>query len=238
MDKCSFCGYVSFMSERILGIDLGTTNSAVGVVESGFPILLANQEGKRIIPSAVYFGDGEVQVGEVALRRKQGAPDRVVTSVKRLMGMREVDAEGFPQQLKTIDGELHICIGDQLKTPVEVSSAILKALKQQATEKLEETLEKAVITVPAYFNDAQRAATKKAGELAGLEVIRVLSEPTAAALSYGLDKLEEKSSVVVYDFGGPVGHFSRSIRCRGGISIVRSSPRSKNHAHGSRSNIY
>ncbi len=180
----------------ILGIDLGTTHSAIGVVDSGFPILLADEEGKRIIPSAVWFGkDGEVEVGRKALRRGATDPTRVVTSVKRLMGTGGI-----------IEG-----VG---KTPEQVSAEILKELKRIAEWRLEKEVSQAVITVPAYFNDGQRAATKRAGELAGLEVVRMINEPTAAAMAYGLDrKLDEgkkdRLRVAVYDLGG--GTFDLTI---------------------------
>lgn len=179
------------MSEVIIGIDLGTTNSAVGVVDSGFPILLANEEGKRITPSAVWFAeDGSALVGERALRQRGVDGAEVVTSVKRLMG-------------KLGAAEL---LG---RSPEEVSAEILGELKRVAEWRLEMEVSKAVISVPAYFNEAQRAATMRAGELAGLEVVRILNEPTAAALAYGLDKLEEKSRVAVYDLGG--GTFDISV---------------------------
>jgi molecular chaperone DnaK len=193
--------------ELILGIDLGTTNSAVGAVESGFPILLADTDGRRITPSAVWFGaDGSVEVGRKALRRRMVEPGRVVTSVKRLMGRRHGEEREFcvPME-RTADGGLTV-LG---KSPEEVSAEILKELKRIAEMRLERPAGKAVITVPAYFNDAQRAATKRAGELAGLEVVRILSEPTAAALAYGLDKLGDRSRVAVYDLGG--GTFDLSV---------------------------
>ena len=196
---------VAAMSEVIVGIDLGTTNSAIGVVESGFPILLANEDGKRITPSAVAFlTEGQVIVGEKARRLRSVQP--VVTSVKRLMGRRLDEAEDFPLEV-TQDkaGGLRV----QGRTPEEVSAEILRELKRIAEWRLEVPVKKAVITVPAYFNDAQRSATKTAGELAGLEVVRILNEPTAAALAYGLDKLEEKARVAVYDFGG--GTFDLSV---------------------------
>lgn len=169
----------------ILGIDLGTTQSAVGVVDSGFPILLADRDGRRTMPSAVWFGeDGEVEVGRKALARRGADPQRVVTSVKRLMG-----DSGF--------------VGDVGRTPEEVSAEILKELRRTAEWRLGCEVEKAVITVPAYFNEGQRAATKSAAELAGLEVVRMINEPTAAALAYGLDqKGEGKRRVAVYDLGG------------------------------------
>ena len=196
------------MLEDIIGIDLGTTNSAVGVVESGFPILLANADGERITPSAVsYAADGSVVVGKSALRRR-GAGAQVITSIKRYMGRRyaEVSEDKYCVPLSGgADGGV-LAAG---KTPIEVSAEILKELKSIAETQLERNVCKAVITVPAYFNDAQRNATKQAGELAGLEVVRIVSEPTAAALAYGLDKLEEYAKVAVYDLGG--GTFDISV---------------------------
>ncbi|MGJ8671420.1 Hsp70 family protein [Rubritalea sp.] len=202
----------------IIGIDLGTTNSAVGIVESGFPILLANSSGERIMPSAVSYGAaGEVSVGKSALRRR-GVGSEVITSIKRYMGRRyrEVADENFCVPLsEAADGGV-LAAG---KTPQQVSAEILKELKQIAEMQLDRVVEKAVITVPAYFNDAQRNATKEAGELAGLEVVRILSEPTAAALSYGLDKLGEEARVAVYDLGG--GTFDISIlEMRSGVFQV------------------
>lgn len=174
--------------EVIIGIDLGTTNSAVGVVESGFPILLADEEGQRLTPSAVWYSgeDGSAEVGRNALRRR--GLGGVITSVKRLMGSTEQVAGRGAE---------------------EVSADILKKLKAVAEMRLDHEVCKAVITVPAYFNEAQRGATKRAGELAGLEVVRLLSEPTAAALSYGLDKLDDAKKVAVFDLGG--GTFDVSI---------------------------
>jgi molecular chaperone DnaK len=196
------------MSEMILGIDLGTTNSAVGTVDSGFPILLANEDGRRITPSAVYVSrDGAVEVGALALRRRALEPERVVTSIKRLMGRRlhEVE-ENFPVAVEAGDDGFPRVLG---KTPEEISAEILKEMKRVAEWRMGAEITKAVITVPAYFHDAQRAATKRAGELAGLEVVRILNEPTAAALAYGLDKLGERARVAVYDLGG--GTFDLSI---------------------------
>lgn len=176
----------------IIGIDLGTTNSLVGVVDSGFPILLADSEGRRILPSAVHFGD-PILVGDSALRMKALKPESTITSVKRHMGERtKIDIGGGRQLLAE-----------------EISAEILTTLKKTAETALETKVTRAVITVPAYFNDAQRNATKKAGELAGLTVERIVNEPTAAALAYGLDRLDEKSRVAVYDLGG--GTFDISI---------------------------
>lgn len=196
------------MSELVLGIDLGTTNSAVGVVDSGFPVLLANTDGRRITPSAVWIGrDGSIEVGTKALRRRALEPDRVVTSIKRLVGRRiaEID-ESFAHPIEKSSRDEPLVLG---KTPMEISAEILKELKRMAEWRMGTTITKAVITVPAYFHDAQRADTKRAGELAGLEVLRILNEPTAAALAYGLDKLGERSRVAVYDLGG--GTFDLSI---------------------------
>ncbi len=189
----------------IVGIDLGTTHSAVGVVESGFPILLANEEGQRIVPSAVWYGsDGSVEVGRKALRRRVTEPGRVVTSVKRWMGAERVEDEVLRE------------LG---KSPEEVSAEILRELKRIAEWRLECEVKKAVVTVPAYFNDGQRAATKRAAEMAGLEVERILNEPTAAALSYGLDRLQDRARVAVYDLGG--GTFDLSIlEIEGGVFQV------------------
>ena len=189
----------------ILGIDLGTTHSAVGVVDSGFPILLADEDGKRIMPSVVWFGeDGQIEVGRKALRRRAAEPMQVVSSVKRWMGAdRAVDPA-----LENVG-----------KTPEEVSAEILKELKRIAEWRIGSEVAKAVITVPAYFNDAQRAATKRAAELAGLEVVRIINEPTAAALAYGLDKLKAKARVAVYDLGG--GTFAITIlEMEGGVFQV------------------
>ncbi len=194
----------------ILGIDLGTTNSLVGVVDSGFPILLADAQGQRLTPSAVYFAeDGSVTVGASALRQRSLRSDRTVTSVKRLIGRR--DGEG--------DWEAPYDLAKLGTNPIEVSATILKHLKSIAEKALETSVSRAVITVPAYFNDGQRNATKLAGEMAGLTVERILSEPTAAALAYGLDKLEDRRRIAVYDLGG--GTFDISIlEMRDGIFQV------------------
>jgi len=173
---------------------LGTSNSLVGVVDSGFPILFADADGARLTPSAVFYpeGGGEPLVGAAALRMRVLQPGRTVVSAKRHMGER---------------GALAEC--ERASGPEQVSAAILTRLKEVGERAMGENLDKAVITVPAYFNDAQRSATRRAGEMAGLEVVRILSEPTAAALAYGLDKLDERSKVAVYDLGG--GTFDVSV---------------------------
>lgn len=183
------------MADRILGIDLGTTNSLVGVVDSGFPILLADSQGKRLTASAVYYpveaGAAPI-VGAAALRMQAVSPARTITSAKRAMGSPQV-----------------LLRGEQPLGAEEVSADILRHLKAIAADAMEAEISKAVITVPAYFNDGQRSATRRAGEMAGLDVVRIVSEPTAAALAYGLDKLDERSKVAVYDFGG--GTFDVSV---------------------------
>ena len=196
------------MGGTILGIDLGTTHSAVGVVDSGFPILLADRDGRRITPSAVWIGrEGEIEIGARALRHRAVDPGRVVTSIKRLMGRRADELEdGFPVPVTTGADGLPRVLG---KSPQEISAEILKGLKGIAEWRMGVPISKTVITVPAYFNDAQRAATMRAGELAGLEVVRILNEPTAAALAYGMDKLGEHARVAVYDLGG--GTFDLSL---------------------------
>ncbi|WP_294380499.1 Hsp70 family protein [Prosthecobacter sp.] len=198
--------------DPILGIDLGTTNSLVGVVDSGFPILLADENGSRSTPSAVCIAeDGTITVGAPALRQRALHPTRTITSVKRLIGRRAGEAGWAPPY----------SLNELNTTPVEVSAEILKHLKAVAERALEQSVSKAVITVPAYFNDAQRTATKRAGELADLEVVRILSEPTAAALAYGLDKLSEHQKVAVYDLGG--GTFDVSVlEMRDGVFQVLS----------------
>lgn len=202
------------MPSPLVGIDLGTTNSLVGVVDSGFPILLADAGGRRLLPSAVHFprtGDAPL-VGHPALRCQALEPDRSVTSIKRFMGRREDEIrpeDADARLVKLEGGRIALRIGDQIHTPEQISAHILRRLKATAEAALDTTVSRAVITVPSYFNDAQRSATKVAGELAGLEVERILAEPTAAALAYGLDKLSEKSRVAVYDLGG--GTFDISI---------------------------
>lgn len=201
----------------IAGIDLGTTQSLIGVVEAGFPILLADESGSRLTPSAVYFGpEGAVPiVGQSALRRRLTEPARTVTSVKRLIGRRAgeseaAEADALPYPVRPgANGELGVPMDGRQWSPVEISAEILRHLKAVAERALEKPVNRAVITVPAYFNDAQRQATRQAGALAGFTVERILNEPTAAALAFGLDKLDSQSRVAVYDLGG--GTFDISI---------------------------
>ncbi|HET9631458.1 MAG TPA: Hsp70 family protein, partial [Terrabacter sp.] len=179
---------------RAVGIDLGTTNSAVSVLEGGEPSIIANAEGGRTTPSVVAFSkNGEVLVGEVAKRQAVTNVDRTIRSVKRHMGTDWKSPE--------IDGKRY--------TAQEISARILQKLKRDAESYLGETVTDAVITVPAYFDDAERQATKEAGEIAGLNVLRIVNEPTAAALAYGLDKGKEDELILVFDLGG--GTFDVSV---------------------------
>ena len=207
----------------IVGIDLGTTNSLIGIVEAGFPILLADEGGARMTPSVVYFppGGGEPEVGAAALRRRMLHPERTVVSVKRLIGRRPGELDYAPDCATVRDarGGLSVKVDDRVLSPVEISAMILRRLKEVAERALERTVSRAVITVPAYFNDAQRTATRQAGELAGFTVERIVNEPTAAALAFGLDKRGERSRVAVYDLGG--GTFDISIlEMSGGVFQV------------------
>ena len=200
---------------KIIGIDLGTTNSCVAVMSGGEPSVISNSEGQRTTPSIVAFNDkGERLVGQVAKNQIITNPENTIRSVKRFIGKKFTEADSEKKMvpfeiaednkkevlIKTVGGEF---------TPQEISARILQKMKQTAEDFLGETISKAVITVPAYFNDSQRQATKDAGRIAGLEVERIINEPTAAALAYGLDKKKENEKIAVYDFGG--GTFDISI---------------------------
>ncbi len=203
---------VSPLMEDIVGIDLGTTNSLIGVMDAGFPILIADAEGRRLTPSVVHFPpSGEPVVGWAADRMRPLAPERTIYSVKRLMGRRsgETERDDFPFAVRQAGGQTVLEVNGRILRPDEVSALILQKLRKDAHATLGRDVDRAVITVPAYFNDLQRQATKKAGELAGFTVERIINEPTAAALAYGLDRLGEKSRIAVYDFGG--GTFDISI---------------------------
>jgi len=198
---------------KIIGIDLGTTNSCVAVLEGGEPKVIANEEGARTTPSIVAFSkSGERLVGQVAKRQAITNPENTIFSIKRFMGRRydEVNDEMKMVPYKVEQQGDHIVVVAQGKpyTAPEISAMILQKLKKAAEAYLGETVTEAVITVPAYFNDAQRQATKDAGKIAGLDVRRIVNEPTAAALAYGLDKKKEET-IAVYDFGG--GTFDISI---------------------------
>ncbi|HEX7446831.1 MAG TPA: molecular chaperone DnaK [Pirellulales bacterium] len=200
--------------EKIIGIDLGTTNSVVAVMEGGDPKVIANQEGNRLTPSVVAFTDkGDTLVGEPARRQAVTNPKHTVYSIKRFMGRRhnEVASEEKMVPYAVVGGPqdyVKVKIGDKEHTPPEISAKVLRKLKEAAEAYLGHKVNKAVITVPAYFNDAQRQATKDAGQIAGLEVARIINEPTAAAMAYGLDK-KQSEKIVVFDLGG--GTFDVSI---------------------------
>ena len=199
---------------KIIGIDLGTTNSVVAVMEGDQPTVIQNAEGNRLTPSVVAFSKtGERLVGQVAKRQAVTNPENTIFSIKRFMGRRfdEVNEEMrmVPYEvLRASNGDVRIKVGNQELPPPQLSAMVLQKLKQAAEDYLGQPVTKAVITVPAYFNDAQRQATKEAGSIAGLEVMRIVNEPTAAALAYGLDKKKDET-IAVYDFGG--GTFDISI---------------------------
>ena len=199
---------------KIIGIDLGTTNSVVAVIEGGEPTVIANPEGSRLTPSVVAFAKSDERlVGQVAKRQAVTNPENTVFSIKRFMGRRfdEVDEEMTMVPYEVVrakNGDARVKAGGKELSPPELSAMVLQKLKQAAEEYLGQSVTRAVITVPAYFNDAQRQATKDAGQIAGLEVLRIVNEPTAAALAYGLDKKTDET-IAVYDFGG--GTFDISI---------------------------
>jgi molecular chaperone DnaK len=199
----------------IVGIDLGTTNSLTGIMDAGFPVLIADANGERLTPSVVHIsGRDETLVGRAAERMRVLKPASTIYSIKRFIGLRGEDIS--PKELDVSyelvwekGRALHVRVGDSQYTPEEISALVLRKLKADAAKALGREVARAVITVPAYFNDAQRNATKRAGELAGFTVERIVNEPTAAALAYGVDKLESKSKIAVYDLGG--GTFDMSI---------------------------
>src|SRR5688572_22796966 len=195
------------MASKIIGIDLGTTNSVVSVMEGGDPVVIPNAEGGRTTPSVVAFTkDGERLVGQVAKRQAVTNPKQTIFSIKRFMGRKlaEIGEESRRVPYPVASGQNDLAtveIAGKKYTPPEISAMVLQKMKQTAEDYLGTKVEKAVITVPAYFNDAQRQATKDAGKIAGLEVLRILNEPTAAALAYGLDKKKEEK-IAVFDLGG------------------------------------
>jgi molecular chaperone DnaK len=199
---------------KVIGIDLGTTNSVVAVLEGGEPTVIANSEGGRTTPSVVAFTkEGERLVGQVAKRQAVTNPENTIYSIKRFMGRRydEVSDEAKMVPYKAAaasNNDVRVEVRGKQYSPPEISAMILQKLKQAAEDYLGEKVTKAVITVPAYFNDSQRQATKDAGKIAGLEVMRIVNEPTAAALAYGLDKKKDET-IAVYDFGG--GTFDISV---------------------------
>ncbi|MEQ9592540.1 MAG: molecular chaperone DnaK [Cyclobacteriaceae bacterium] len=202
---------------KIIGIDLGTTNSCVAVMEGNEPVVIANSEGRRTTPSIVGFldnGKGERKVGDPAKRQAITNPGNTVTSIKRFMGKKFDEVSGEKKMVsytveKGNNDTIRVRIGDRLYTPQEISAMILQKMKSTAEDFLGTTVTEAVITVPAYFNDAERQATKEAGQIAGLDVKRIINEPTAAALAYGMDKKNQDMKIAVYDLGG--GTFDISI---------------------------
>ncbi|MEK7853449.1 MAG: Hsp70 family protein, partial [candidate division NC10 bacterium] len=199
---------------KVIGIDLGTTNSVVAVMEGGEPVVIANQEGGRLTPSVVAFTkDGERLVGQVAKRQAITNSENTIFSIKRFMGRRYEEVQHeiklVPYRVvHTPNGDARVEVRGKQHSPPEISALILQKLKEAAEAYLGEKVTQAVITVPAYFNDSQRQATKDAGKIAGLEVLRIVNEPTAAALAYGLDKKKDER-IAVYDLGG--GTFDISI---------------------------
>src|SRR2546430_3059745 len=214
---------------KVIGIDLGTTNSVMAVMEAGEPIVLENSEGSRLTPSVVAITkSGERLVGQVAKRQAVTNPENTVFSIKRLMGRKYDDPE-VQRTIKTVpykvtrapNGDVRVVLGGREYSPPEISAMILQKLRVDAEAKLGEKVNQAVITVPAYFNDAQRQATKDAGTIAGLEVLRIINEPTAASLAYGLDKKKGEETIAGYDLGG--GTFDISILLLGeGVFEVKS----------------
>ena len=200
---------------KIIGIDLGTTNSCVAVMEGNEPVVIPNDEGRRTTPSVVAFMDnGERKIGDPAKRQAITNPGRTVSSIKRFMGQRfaevknEVDRSSY-EVVKGDNDTVRVKIDDRNYTPQEISAMVLQKMKKVAEDFLSQEVTEAVVTVPAYFNDSQRQATKEAGEVAGLKVSRIINEPTAAALAYGLDKRDQDATIAVYDLGG--GTFDISI---------------------------
>ena len=215
---------------KVLGIDLGTTNSVAAVIEAGEPVVIENAEGGRLTPSVVALNakSGERYVGQVAKRQAVTNPENTLFSVKRLMGRKFEDREvqnalpKLPYQIvKGANGDAQVSMGGESYGPPQISSFVLQKIKQDAEAKLGEKISQAVITVPAYFNDSQRQATKDAGTIAGLEVLRIINEPTASSLAYGLDKTKEDASIAVFDLGG--GTFDITILQMGeGVFEVKS----------------
>jgi molecular chaperone DnaK len=198
---------------KIIGIDLGTTNSVVAVMEGGEPVVITNREGNRLTPSVVAFTkDGERLVGQIARRQAVTNPEKTIYSIKRFMGRRYAEVKEeitmVPYKVVAKNNDAWVRIDDKEYAPPEISALVLQKLKEAAEDYLGEKVTEAVITVPAYFNDSQRQATKDAGRIAGLDVKRIINEPTAAALAYGLDKKTDET-IAVYDFGG--GTFDISI---------------------------
>ncbi|MEE8599133.1 MAG: Hsp70 family protein, partial [Dehalococcoidales bacterium] len=222
---------------KAIGIDLGTTFSAVAVMEAGEPVIIPNAEGGRITPSVVAVSkSGERLVGQVAKRQAITNPENTISSIKRLMGRKfdeptvEYDKKLLPFNItRAANGDAKVMMGNKDYSPPEISAMIIQKLKVDAEAYLGDKVTEAVITVPAYFNDSQRQATKDAGKIAGLEVLRIVNEPTAASMAYGLDKKEEET-IAVYDLGG--GTFDISILELGGGTFQVKSTNGDTHLGG------
>jgi len=215
---------------KVLGIDLGTTNSCMAVIEGGEPVVVESAEGGRVVPSvvAVNAKTGETYVGQIAKRQAITNPENTIFSVKRLMGRKYDDPE-IQRAIKVLpykivrasNGDAHVVMGSKTYAPPQIAALVLQKIKQDAEAKLGEKITQAVVTVPAYFNDAQRQATKDAGQIAGLEVLRIINEPTASSLAYGMDKEQKEQTVAVFDLGG--GTFDITILQMGeGVFEVKS----------------
>ena len=201
---------------KAISIDLGTSNSCVSVVINGVPTVIPNSEGRNTTPSIVGFGkDGERKVGDAAKRQAVTNPKNTVYEIKRFMGCPTKDVQNdintVTYTVKDVNGQPRVDIDGKEYTPQEISAMILQKMKKTAEEYLNDEVRDAVITVPAYFNDSQRKATKEAGEIAGLNVLRIINEPTAAALAYGYDKVDCDKNVLVFDFGGKLVYTASAL---------------------------
>ena len=201
---------------KAISIDLGTSNSCVSVVINGVPTVIPNSEGRNTTPSIVGFGkDGERKVGDAAKRQAVTNPKNTVYEIKRFMGCPTKDVRNdintVTYTVKDVNGQPRVDIDGKEYTPQEISAMILQKMKKTAEEYLNDEVKDAVITVPAYFNDSQRKATKEAGEIAGLNVLRIINEPTAAALAYGYDKVDCDKNVLVFDFGGKLVYTASAL---------------------------
>ena len=201
---------------KAISIDLGTSNSCVSVVINGVPTVIPNSEGRNTTPSIVGFGkDGERKVGDAAKRQAVTNPKNTVYEIKRFMGCPTKDIQNdintVTYTVKDVNGQPRVDIDGKEYTPQEISAMILQKMKKTAEEYLNDELKDVVITVPAYFNDSQRKATKEAGEIAGLNVLRIINEPTAAALAYGYDKVDCDKNVLVFDFGGKLVYTASAL---------------------------
>lgn len=191
---------------KVIGIDLGTSNSCVSVFEGGTPTVISNSEGKRTTPSIVSFDKGERKVGDAAKRQAVTNPKNTVYEVKRLIGNTYSECQGevkrVTYEIKDENGNPRINIDGKLYSPEEISATVLQKMRKTAEDYIGEEVKKCVITVPAYFSDSQRQSTKNAATISGMECLRIINEPTAAALAYGLDKANKEMKIVVFDCGG------------------------------------